>query len=213
MARVSDPATGYRDWVMGGSRAVRATLLVGVFVLLGVVGLAVESLQTTIRVLATQVVTWIVLLFALYTLYAIVRSVVVGRPLGAAVHGLVEDRSIGGDGHDVLARPRLVLGGGTGAIGGLAAVDRHGVRVVGLLVDAVAEVTDVHASGAGTRREAQVLPASAFARLLVGRHREFVAVGRTCRFVSLLSAGFVRVHGLFPKTARRRVLQHPARSC
>lgn len=79
MVRVPNPATGYRNWVIDGSRAARAALLVGVFVLMGVVGLAVGSLQTTIGVVATQVVTWILLLFALYTLYAIGRSVVGSR--------------------------------------------------------------------------------------------------------------------------------------
>ena len=120
-----------------------------------------------------------------------------------AVTGLVEDRSIGGDGHDVLARPRLVGRRGTGAIGGLAAFDRHGVGVVGLLVDAVAEVTDGHATGAGTRSEAQVLPARAFARLLVGRRRELVAVGwLSVGAAGFLTAGYVVRHAFsFPETA------------
>lgn len=68
--------TNYRDWVGSQSRGARVGLFVVIFVALGAVGLAVDALQGTIGAIPTQIITWIVFLAALYTAYALVRSLV-----------------------------------------------------------------------------------------------------------------------------------------
>ena len=75
-ARVTGTITGYRDWAMAQSLAMRVLLAVGMLILLGIVGLAVPTLQATIGVILTMAVSWVALLFALYTWYAVGRSLI-----------------------------------------------------------------------------------------------------------------------------------------
>lgn len=67
------------QWIEAKSALGRLLVLVGAVVLLGVVGLAVATLQATIGALATQIITWAVLLFVLLIAFVVVRSFVGGR--------------------------------------------------------------------------------------------------------------------------------------
>lgn len=64
----------YRDWIGSQSFGMGLLIVVASFVVMGAVGLAVDTLQSTIGALLTQLITWIVLLGVLYTIYAFVRS-------------------------------------------------------------------------------------------------------------------------------------------
>lgn len=70
------PLTNYRDWVGNQSRGARVGILLGVFVVFVVFGNAIDALNGAIGSLPTQVLTWIVFLAMLYTVYALVRSLV-----------------------------------------------------------------------------------------------------------------------------------------
>jgi hypothetical protein len=74
VAPIVDGLAGYRNWVGSKSRGVRMVVFLATLVVMGAVGLAVPTLQATIGVLLTQVLTWAVLLAALYTWYALARS-------------------------------------------------------------------------------------------------------------------------------------------
>ena len=66
--------TNYRNWVMRQSRGMRVLLLVGLFAVFMAVGLGLAALP--VSNILTQIVAWLVVLFLLYTLYALARSVV-----------------------------------------------------------------------------------------------------------------------------------------
>ena len=76
LSRVTGTVTGYRDWVMGQSLVVCILLAIGMLVVLGIIGLAVPTLQAAIGGILTMAITWMALLFALYTWYAVGRSLI-----------------------------------------------------------------------------------------------------------------------------------------
>ena len=80
--------TDFRQRIERQSRGARAALVIGMVALLGVVGLAVPTLQAAVGELVTMVITWAVLLFALYVAYAAVRPLIdgwLGTPSGRQV--------------------------------------------------------------------------------------------------------------------------------
>ena len=76
--RMPRTITNYRDWIMAGSRGARVGLLIVALSLILFTGLAINVLRPVVGRGITFVVAWTVLLFVLYTLYAVVRSVVPG---------------------------------------------------------------------------------------------------------------------------------------
>ena len=73
----------YRAWAGGHSRLGRVLLFVGTLFAMMLVGLAVPTLQATVGVAVTMVLSWAVFLVVLYTWYALGWSVVVGWRGGA----------------------------------------------------------------------------------------------------------------------------------
>lgn len=68
----------YGRWVTSQSRSARVMMAIATPVLLGVYGLGVETLQATIGDIPTMILSWVVLLLAVYTLVMLAYTAVSG---------------------------------------------------------------------------------------------------------------------------------------
>lgn len=86
---IPEPVTRYRDWILSSSIKTRLLLFVGINVLFLATGLNVDLLIATFPRLLVRVLLLAVLVFILYTLYAIVRSFIprIGAPPDANPEG------------------------------------------------------------------------------------------------------------------------------